>query len=138
MLYNINPKLWGKSYWDMSHYLTMAYPENPTEDDKNNIKQYFTLLQNILPCENCRKHYKQNLADHPLTDDILSSRYKLITWLVDLHNEVNKKTGSQEMTVEQTIRYYSGHQNDTSNTHQIAIILLLIIIIFVIIYYIRK
>ena len=39
MLVNINPALWGKPYWDMMHYVTLAYPENPLE---NRDEVYFT------------------------------------------------------------------------------------------------
>lgn len=142
MLYNINPALWGESYWKMSHYLTMSYPENPSNDDKQYIKQYFELLQYILPCENCRNHYKSNLITYQLTDDILSSRYKLIKWLVDLHNEVNRRTGKEEMTVEKAIECYSGMEHytniiNTNNPSSMIIVLVVIIIIIALIYYIK-
>lgn len=144
MIYNINPKIWGKYFWGASHCLTFAYPENPTDDDKKTIKQYFESLQNILPCEKCRYHYKLNLTKYPLTNDVLSSRYKLIKWLVDLHNEVNVRTGKQEMTVDQTINYYSNPENQIEHYGEpiiispIIIILLLLILIFALIYYMKK
>ena len=38
MLYNINPKKWGRAYWETSHYITIAYPDSPTNEDKIIVK----------------------------------------------------------------------------------------------------
>jgi hypothetical protein len=33
---NINPNIWGTHGWTFMHYITLAYPENPSEEDKKN------------------------------------------------------------------------------------------------------
>lgn len=136
MLYNIDPKLWGEPFWKILHIITISYPNNPTEDDKQHIKIFFENLQHILPCENCRNHYKNNLKKYPLTNDILSSRYKLIEWLVVIHNEVNRRTGKPEISIEQVIKKYT--QKEKSNLPIIATIILLIFLIVILIYYYKK
>ena len=78
MLYNINPNIWGKSFWNVIHFITMAYPDNPSDEDKQHVMSFFKDLQFVLPCENCRNHFKSNLITYPLTDEILSSRYSFI------------------------------------------------------------
>lgn len=90
---NIDPKLWGSHVWKFSHYLTKAYPNNPSMADMNNYKTYFLLLKNILPCQKCRENYKMELKEHPLSDEILGNKQLLINWLINLHNRVNVKTG---------------------------------------------
>jgi hypothetical protein len=121
----------------MSHYITFAYPDAPTQEDKFAIKTYFDNLKYILPCENCRGHYSQHLVSTPLTNDILSSRYKLIKWLVDLHNAVNKRTGAKEYTLDEIFTMYST--DDQSNFFNIdpnvlQILFLIVIVICLIIY----
>ena len=86
----VNSNIWGQHAWKFMHYVTLGYPENPTVEQKNNYKNFFISLKNILPCSICAKHYEENLNNLPLTDDILSSKDKLIKWCIDLHNIVNK------------------------------------------------
>jgi hypothetical protein len=134
MLYNIDPKIWGKSYWEVLHTITFAYPDSPNQEDKSNVKNFFIALKPMLPCETCRLHYAKNLEVYPLTDDILSSKYKLISWIVNLHNEVNKRTGKPIFTVEDVINKYTNKSNDSSIIHIVTLILLLILIILLIVY----
>jgi len=135
MLYNINPSIWGESFWNVIHYITMAYPDNPTEDDKQNVLAFIQSLQNVLPCEKCRNHFKSNLISYPLSNDVLSSRYNFIKWAVMVHNEVNRRTGKPEMSVENAIDLYTNKkQYDYS---QVITIVLLIMLIILLVYYIK-
>lgn len=136
MLYNINPNIWGESFWNVIHYITMAYPDNPTEEDKQNVLAFIQSLQNVLPCENCRNHFKSNLTSYPLTNDVLSSRYNFIKWAVTVHNEVNRRTGKLEISVEHAINLYSNkkQQYDCS---QIITIILLVMLIILLVYYMK-
>lgn len=138
MLYNINPQKWGEAYWKTSHYITFAYPEIPTYEDKVVVKSYFENLKYLLPCQNCRSHYSQYLQTNPLTETILSSRYNLIKWLVDLHNSVNKRTGKKEYTIEQVISMYNENTNQSSLLDQykneIYLLVLIIIIALLVVY----
>ena len=79
MLINISPRLWGESFWKMMHFVTLSYPDsnqNISEQDKTHVKDFFLSVKNVLPCENCRLHFEQNLEKFPLNDNILSSRDK--------------------------------------------------------------
>jgi hypothetical protein len=66
---NINPSLWGACFWKAMHYITISYPDNPRERDKEHMGQFFRSVGNILPCEKCRVHFAQNLIKYPLTDN---------------------------------------------------------------------
>lgn len=138
MLYNINPKKWGNASWKMSHYITFAYPDMPTSEDKNAIKSYFENLKYLLPCQNCRSHYIQYVTNHPLTDDILLSRYKLIKWLVDLHNSVNVRIGKKEYSLDEVIKIYSSDENNKTffdvDLHILQVIFLIIIVVCLVLY----
>lgn len=136
MLTNINPKLW--KVWTFLHYLTIAYPENPTPMDKNNIKQFFLALGPVLPCENCRQHFALNLQLFPLTDNVLSCRYNLINWLRNIHNEINVRTGKKTFSYDDVIKEYPITNNKNYIVEILTIVLLLILIVVICIYIYSK
>ena len=49
----IKPSIWGPHGWKFMHYVSLGYPNNPTENDKLNYKTlsclilYFLLLKNL-------------------------------------------------------------------------------------------
>lgn len=83
------PEVWGPHGWKFIHYVTLAYPVYPTDEQKEKYKAFFTLLSDILPCPMCGKHYKEHLLLLPLTDTVLSCRENLVNWAIDMHNMVN-------------------------------------------------
>jgi len=85
----LGPDVWGPHGWKFIHFVSLGYPRKPTDDDKNNYKNFFYMIPNILPCSICSNHFKENLIKHPLTDDIMNDRIKLLNWSIDMHNEVN-------------------------------------------------
>ena len=103
---NISPNEWGPYAWRFMHYITMAYPDNPTNIDKQNMKMFFSSIGHILPCEKCRLHFIQHLAKTPLTDEILSTRINVINWFINIHNNVNKMLGKEIMTFNDVINKY--------------------------------
>ena len=86
----ITPNVWGPHGWKFIHYITLGYPENPTQIQKDKFQAFFILLKDVLPCAVCANHYKENLQHYPLTEQILNSREKFIKWGIDIHNNVNK------------------------------------------------
>lgn len=90
---NIDPKIWGPICWKLLEYITFTYPVNPTEEDKTNIRNFFTALQHVLPCQKCRNNYGIHLKKYPLDEKAVSSQKYLITWLINIHNEVNIMNG---------------------------------------------
>ena len=137
MLYNINPNAWGEPFWNTFHIITFAYPDNPTDTDKQNILNFFHSVKHILPCETCRYHFEENLTKYPLTDDILSSRYKLVVWLITIHNDVNVRLGKSQVSVETVIEKYTGINTNKNKLNEWLTPLLLVILIIVLITYIK-
>jgi len=137
---NMDPKIWGESFWNTIHYIAINYPNNPSDEDKTNVKIFFVSLSNLLPCEKCRHHYKLNLIKYPLSDKILSSKMNLFKWTNDLHNEVNILTGKNKMTLDDAYSYYISNKskNYIKYNNKYTIIVILILIIIVMIYYIKK
>jgi hypothetical protein len=86
----ITPEVWGPKIWQALHYISLGYPDKPTEEQKQKYKAFFLLLKDVLPCSICANHYAENLKKVPLTDDVLSSKDNLMKWVISLHNTVNE------------------------------------------------
>lgn len=101
----MNPKFWGPHGWIFLHSVTMNYPKNPTNIDKQVYANFFKSLQKVLPCEKCCVHYSQNIQEYPI-EPALESRDSLVRWLIKIHNEVNEDLGKPLYTYEQVIEEY--------------------------------
>jgi hypothetical protein len=88
----ILPSCWGPAMWFAIHSIAYAY--NP-QTDKENYNNFFSNLGSILPCEECRIHYSQNVSKQELLM-ALNSPENLFRWVYDLHNKVNRQTGVPE------------------------------------------
>jgi len=89
-------KIWGEHMWESFHCIAYGYPIEPTEEQKQQYKDFFTAVKNVLPCGYCRTSYSDFIANDPdvkLTDKDLENREALTRWLYRLHNRVNKKLG---------------------------------------------
>lgn len=98
---NIHPKVWGRQAWIFLHCIIRAYPDKPTQSDKETYKSFFTSLKNILPCQRCRGHYSIDLAWRPLTDNVLANKENLLKWWVALRNDENTHIGKSAKTIEE-------------------------------------
>lgn len=96
-----NPEIWGKHGWKFLHYVAKGYPTNPSDNDKQTYKLFLESIQKILPCDKCKKHYKQHLENFPLNDIILSSKENLENWIINIHNQVNMANHKPIVSYEQ-------------------------------------
>jgi hypothetical protein len=152
---NIDPTIWGPHLWKFMHYFTLSYPDNPTDEDKDILYNFFHTIQTVLPCEKCRYNFKSHLETTPLTDEVLSSNINVVKWLFNIHNEVNKYTNKPIMSYDEFIKVYSTNKNhkidnqdkinnqDKNNIinkikNNKTIILILIILVIILIVYIHK
>tara|TARA_B110001469_G_C9638905_1_gene320888 strand:+ start:458 stop:877 length:420 start_codon:yes stop_codon:yes gene_type:complete len=136
----MNAEIWGPHAWMFLHSITLVYPHQPTTEEEQYYYNFFDNLQNILPCEICKSHYKQHLIDYPLMDN-LNSKDSLIRWLINVHNKINIMKGKPEWTYQEVIDHYDKiYENPyiklRNNTG--LWIFLLLIGLFICIYYIKK
>tara|TARA_E500000178_G_C16812644_1_gene657679 strand:+ start:286 stop:690 length:405 start_codon:yes stop_codon:yes gene_type:complete len=101
----MNPKFWGPHGWIFLHSVTMNYPKNPSNNDKQLYRNFFSSLTRVLPCEKCAYHYKQHIKDDPI-EPALENRDKLVRWLIKIHNKVNADLGKPHYSYEQVIEEY--------------------------------
>jgi len=91
----MNTCFWGKALWIPFHSIAYNYPEkNDDKELRNNIRDFYVNLKNVLPCKYCRKSYTQYLEELPI-DGYLNGRRKLTIWAYLVHNKVNDKLRAQ-------------------------------------------
>lgn len=101
----MDPKVWGPHLWFTMHTISFNYPKNPTKQDKQNTYNFFYNLIHIIPCSECRKHYQDFFNKQPIIN-YLDNRDKLIEWVMDAHNNVNKMTNKPIWTLDQVFNHY--------------------------------
>lgn len=104
--------IWGPAAWRFLHTITFAYPDIPTIEQKRSYKLFFEQLHNVLPCTICREHFKENLKKYPIESG-LDSKDKLVKWLIDFHNEVNKSLGKRQYSYKEVYKLYDNNYSPT-------------------------
>ena len=84
-----SPKIWGPHFWYMLRCIAHNYPTNPTAEDAQHVKTFYTELQYILPCEICKYTFRQHFNKIPLVQGLVS-RAKLIEWVELIYEETKK------------------------------------------------
>jgi hypothetical protein len=126
-----NNNIWGPPAWTFLHTVSFNYPDNPTDQDKQNYFNFFNSLKHVLPCDKCKKHYTENSTD---LKNNLNTKDNLVKWLINIHNDVNKKNGKKVWSYSEVYNKYQNMYN-TSNTYNIIILLLIILIVFIFIFF---
>ena len=96
----MSPDVWGPIFWNAMHIVTLGYPDEPRDDEKKAVTEFFNSLKFVLPCPVCRYHYTTVLETDPVEPAVVS-RTKLVEWAFNIHNIVNKELKKPEITWEQ-------------------------------------
>lgn len=81
---------WGSSMWKAIHSAAVAYKPSM----RNSFKRYIELHGEIIPCESCRKHFKENLKILPI-DQYLETNEQAFYWTYLFHDIVNRRLGKK-------------------------------------------
>lgn len=137
--------VWGKHMWYTIHLIALAYPENPTNEDKRNYQSFFENLHHVLPCYKCSINYLKHLNDIPISTVVLSNNENLFNWTVDIHNLVNIELSKKQWKHDEALEYYRNFSNNTENVckkknalNVIQFTLVCILILLLIIFLNRK
>lgn len=131
----MNNNIWGPKAWFFLHTITFNYPDNPSNNDKKNYKNFFESLQFTLPCKVCKEHYINHIKDYPI-DNYLDTKETLVNWLIIIHNEVNKILNKPILDYKQVIEQYNNiYDNNTYNSNiNIMFIILIVLSIIVLLF----
>lgn len=97
----IPPKVWGRGLWAFLHSVSYA---KETRAKLDALHDLLTSLRRLLPCAVCRAHYARFVDARGLPEaDAID------TWLVDLHNDVNRRAGKPTYTYAQARERWLTH-----------------------------
>ncbi|XP_039137298.1 FAD-linked sulfhydryl oxidase ERV1 [Dioscorea cayenensis subsp. rotundata] len=80
----------GRATWTLLHTIAAQYPDNPTRQQKHDVKELMAILSRIYPCKECADHFKEVLKANPVQ---AGSQAELSQWLCHVHNVVNRSLG---------------------------------------------
>ncbi|KAA3463529.1 FAD-linked sulfhydryl oxidase ERV1-like protein [Gossypium australe] len=96
----------GRATWTFLHTLAAQYPENPTRQQKKDVKELMSILSRMYPCQECADHFKEVLSweegcGRPYIDFTVAlanpvmagSHDEFSQWLCHVHNVVNRSLG---------------------------------------------
>ncbi|XP_058744233.1 FAD-linked sulfhydryl oxidase ERV1-like isoform X2 [Vicia villosa] len=52
----------GRATWTFLHTLAAQYPDNPTRQQKKDVKELVQILSRMYPCSECADHFKEVLS----------------------------------------------------------------------------
>ncbi|WWC73479.1 uncharacterized protein I206_107449 [Kwoniella pini CBS 10737] len=105
----------GRSAWKVLHLMTLRYPDEPTEDDRQALKSYFYLFSRLYPCGECATEFQALLKEYPPQT---GSRKSASLWLCHVHNLVNERLGKPEfdcLTLDETYDCGCGDESITTS-----------------------
>ena len=102
-----NPTTWGPHLWYYLHTAAANYPANPSQEQKDGMKELLCNLKWSIPCQNCSKHFGDYIEKNRTNlDTICSKRDDLFNFLHEIHNKVNARTGKPILTREEAWAIY--------------------------------
>lgn len=113
----MDPKVWGKAWWQMLFSSALGYNLEPSIDDQYAYSRFYMLLSQVLPCETCKINFESHFRNVPI-NFYLHSRKALLDWVLILHNEVNKTLGKGPLTLKEAIIKYLGQGTLRTSTYR--------------------
>jgi hypothetical protein len=90
---------WGNAYWFCLHTAAYAYSFIPTQVEKDNMRSFLTGFFKVLPCKECRDFINN------IPEEVLNSKLELILFTVQIHDQINVKTGKKKFNMIDYIQY---------------------------------
>ena len=89
---NLNPALWGRDGWAF----LKSCAEACDEESLPHYKALVELLPHVLPCEKCRRHAREYIAQHPVQDAASMGR-----WVRDFEQAVRERVSGERQQQQQ-------------------------------------
>ena len=82
----------GRASWTLLHTIAAQYPEHPSSEQQNDVRQFMGSFSRLYPCFWCAKDLQQWMYKDRNAPRV-SSRSEFGQWLCEAHNAVNVKLG---------------------------------------------
>lgn len=98
--YYSEPENFGPIMWKFLHLFSlMGYINLPPQK----MIELLPAIQNLIPCEDCKDHFFDEVANHPYDDDMYMSPQWGARYFVELHNHVNRRLWKPKVSFEEFI-----------------------------------
>jgi len=78
--------------WMTLHSISVCYPENPGQGDKEILKRFMKLFAESITCPSCKNHFTSMFDTYTkIHPEWANSRFDLFVAICRLHNTVNKR-----------------------------------------------
>lgn len=107
------PALWGRPFWFTLHFGALNYPDSPTKDMIEMSVGFILGIPVMLPCDICKNHAYEYIQERrKKLYKIASSKESLFRFYWEFHNEVNKKNGKRQLSLEEVYDIFENHPED--------------------------
>lgn len=90
---DVKPSKWGKNAWKFIDSVVEGYStENPTGQERREMKKFLGSLGTMLPCHKCRNSFKEYAKQHPISERDTANRKNVAKWLERYKNLHRKAT----------------------------------------------
>lgn len=77
----------GRHAWYLFHTVLSRYPDEPSTQQQEKLKQYISLFAEFYPCGECSYHFQELIKKNPVQS---KSRQTAALWGCHIHNLVNE------------------------------------------------
>jgi hypothetical protein len=107
VLPTVDTSVWGPPLWKALH---IAAHHTKYKAQIQTWKALLDALRSALPCPDCSGHYKEWYRTHELRFSMFPSGFNnaVISWLKDLHNNVNMRRGLPTWDIPRLTVEYGG------------------------------
>jgi len=78
----------GRYTWSLLHTIAARYPEKPTKEVQNDMKEFIRIFSKFYPCSYCASEFRADLSKMPPEVD---SRTSLAMWFCNIHNKTSER-----------------------------------------------
>ena len=93
--------------WKCLHNITFAFLTNPSKKSQLLIFNLLNIQIKKIPCSICNRHYSNYLKSCDNLKTICSNKLSLVIWMIDLHNDVNKRLNKKEYSYKEVFEIYN-------------------------------
>lgn len=84
--------LWGPLGWMTLHSISVNYPDNPSEVEKQICSRFLDMFGDCITCHICKTHFLRMLDTYrSIHPEYLNSKQDFFLFVVRAHNTVNKR-----------------------------------------------
>jgi len=84
--------VWGPMGWMTLHSISLLYPDNPSQSDKQILETFLNEFANSITCPHCEQHFKTMFENYrKIHPEWSSSKFQLFLFVARAHNTVNKR-----------------------------------------------